>query len=851
MANRAAVEIAPFGPEPKTLPAPELRGHTADGTVVEMPLAHTSVRARVSGSIARVEVQQLFQNPGTSRLEAVYKFPLPENAAVIEMLFRIRDRVVIGEIRPRGEAREVYEQAKSEGKTAALTEQERPNLFTQSVANIPPGESVEVVLRYVHEIPFDDGRYRFVFPTTIGPRYMPASKIAEAAPITIGVLPQGMRAAHDVDIAVELSPASAFAEIGARSHRIVTGADGGRRIVTLAGDDRIPNKDFILQWRPAHPEPDARAIVGEEKNARWMMLFVQPPAEVRKGQVRPKEVVFLLDKSGSMMGEPIETAKKVIEKTLTTMGPRDTFRLLAFDSSVEAMSPEPLSPTDENRKAAGHYLARLSGGGGTEMLRGIQAVLDLPPVDPGRLRVVVFATDGFIGNEAEIIKHIEAGRGQTRVFGFGIGSSVNRYLIEGVARAGRGVADYVRQGESPDVAVERLHRRLDQPLLTDLDMQFEGFHVRDMQPSRLPDLFAGQPLVIVGKVDGAAQNGASVVLRGKLGEAAWERRIPLAASREDGELLGTLWARRRIGELVDGGEYGRVSKEAETEVTALGMTRHLVTPYTSFVAVERTLKANLQIPLMQVLVPNALPEGVSHDGVFGAASVTAEVTPMRVKPGDPEIRVHAPASSRVEVRLPWSRRPLAAVYDAPTREHVARFVVPSGWPDGSWQAQVAVMSPDGSRIERAATLRVDTRAAPVVVVELPAARRGKKLRIGVKPALPLSAMAPLASAEGGWAAAVRGAMEVKEVLVRAPWGEVASAEMDGPLGVWRATLDVPADAPQVTSLEIVAVDAAGNVSRRQVPVEIADDEVRATSLAGAALALFALVVLARLVRRKK
>ena len=815
-------------------------------TTIEFPLAHTSVLADVTGDIARVEVTQLYQNPTAQRLEAVYQFPLPENAAVTDMMFRIGKRVVISEVKKRQEARATYERAKAEGHTAALTEEERPNLFTQSVANIPPGESVEVVIRYVHEIKFDSGRYQFHFPTTIGPRYNPSHGMSDAARVSPPVVAPGIRSAHDIDIVVTLGPNDAFDGFASKSHRIMTAVDPqlGKRIVALGDGDHVPNKDFILSWRPAGKEPEARVVTAHDHGDDYLMLFVQPPADVAPEMVRPKEMVFLIDKSGSMMGEPIDTAKAVIKRAIEKMGPEDTFQLIAFDSSTESMSPTSLPNTPANVAAAERWMGSLSGGGGTEMLAGIRAALD-QPYDTKRVRMVVFCTDGFIGNEREIIDYIghdhQSGRGQSRVFGFGIGSSVNRYLIEGVARAGRGAAEIVRQGEPADEAVARLYKRLDRPVLTDVALRFSGVDVTAMEPERLPDLFAGQPLVVVGKYRG--HGPATVEVSGRLGTKPYARTLPITLATQPGDaVLGTLWARRRIETLTDATESGAAADQ-QAQIVDLALKFKLVTAYTSFVAVEKQLKLDTRTPLAEMLVPNELPAGVAYRGIFAeeVAQANADVTPARVKPGDPEIRVRAPAKARVHVTLPWSRRPLRAVWDAPTGEHVARFLVPAGWPDGSWTATVTIDHAAGAREQRFVELHVDTHAAAVAVVAAPSTvRPGEAMQLAFKPAIAFGAIAEAMSSPtpGGASAALKSAMDVKEILVRAPWGEVARAKLDGPLGLYRATLHVPRlQARGDAELEVVACDTAGNVSRRPLVVAIAPSSP--ASWAGGMLLLIA------------
>jgi Ca-activated chloride channel homolog len=873
------------GADPKAF-VPRLTGRTAGGKdVVELPLAHTRVVAQVSGNVARVEVTQYYVNPSKDRLEVIYAFPLPPNAAVTDMLFRVGNRVVLSEVRRREEAKRTYEAAKREGRTAALTEQERPNLFTQSVANVPPGDTVAVVLRYVHEVPFDDGRYLFHFPTTIGPRYVPGApaqgaggpgwspdtdRVPDASRVTPPVVPPGQRSAHDVDILVRLVPAEAFDDVAAKSHRVVTGVDGdGARLVALAEDDRVPNKDLVLSWRPAGMAPAAHALVQREKGEDWLLLFLQPPAEVAPAMVRPKELVFLLDKSGSMMGAPIERAKALVGRALDALLPDDTFQVVAFDGATQSMTAAPVPGTPENVARAKAWLRALSGGGGTEMLQGIRAVLEAPS-DPRRLRLVVFCTDGFIGNEPEVIEAVAALRGDARVFGFGIGTSVNRYLIEGVGRAGRGAAEVLDLKEAPDEAVARLFRRIDRPVLTDLALSFEGAQVTDLLPAKLPDLFAGQPLVVAGRVRGGTP--ARIVLRGRLGAQPWEARLPVATARPaaaastasgrststgaaqgaagtEQPVTGTLWARRRIEELVSARPTSP-SPDAVEEIVAHALRFKLVTAYTSFVAVERELRVDPALPLAQAVVPNEMPEGVSHEGIFGPAT-SVRVLPARVKPGDPELRVVAgPDAVAVRVALPFEPRPREAVRDERRGDFVLRFLVPSGVPDGSYDARVTIVRAGGEEV-RVVPIRVDTTPAAIAVLSAPRrVRPGEELRVALKPALPVARLVDLAGRPGGLANAVKGAMEVKEVLVRAPWGEVARARMEGPIGVWVATLRAPADTPEGgVELEVAASDAAGNVTRRTVPLAVRagpapDGPVAYAGMAGAAV--FAVVLLGAL-----
>jgi Ca-activated chloride channel family protein len=389
--------------------------------------------------------------------------------------------------------------------------------------------------------------------------------------------------------------------------------------------------------------------------------------------------------------------------------------------------------------------------------------------------------------------------------------------------------------------VARLYKRLDRPVLTDVALRFSGVEVTAMEPERMPDLFAGQPLVVVGKYRG--HGPATVEVTGKLGNKSYARTLPVSLASQPGDaVLGTLWARRRIETLTDATENG-AGADQQAQIVDLALKFKLITAYTSFVAVEKQLKLDTTKPLAEILVPNELPEGVSYKGIFAeeVAQANADVTPARVKPGDPEIRVQAPAKARVHVTLPWAKRPVRAVWDAPTGEHVARFLVPAGWPDGSWTATVTIDHAAGAREERSVELHVDTHAAAVAVVSAPSqVRPGETMQLAFKPAIAFDAVADALATPlpGGAGAALKSAMDVKEILVRAPWGEVARAKMDGPLGIYRATLHVPRlQARGDVELEVVACDTAGNVSRR--PLVVAVTPTSPASWAGGMLLVIA------------
>lgn len=621
-----------------------------DGTLAgACPLQRTEVRGAISGFLARVTVTQTFANSADQKIEAVYAFPLPENAAVDDMTIQVGDRTVQGVIRKREEARAIYEQAKQAGHVAALLDQERPNIFTQAVANIMPGEQVVVTISYLQTLQYEDGAYEFVFPMVVGPRYIPGQatgqqaggrspdtdQVPDASRITPPITPPGTRAGHDISIELTIDAGVPIQQLRSPSHAIeVENAGASQAIVQLKRLGEIPNKDFILRYDVAGSQiSDAVLSQGPYAGSNpvgskpagsnlgpggYFSLILQPPARVSESDVTPKELVFVVDTSGSMMGAPIEKAKQLINRALDELYPGDTFNLITFSGSTRILFPEPVYPTAENIRKARQLLNDQSGYGGTEMMKAIRAAL-LPSDSQDHLRVVCFVTDGYVGNDLEIIGEVQK-HPNARVFAFGIGSSVNRFLIEGMAKAGRGEAEIVSPGDKADAAAHRLYERLRSPLLTDVSIDWGGLPVSDVYPKSIPDLFSGKPLVVSGRY-AAAGNGI-IRVRGKRAGEDFVREIPVSFSgaASEGRILPAFWARRKIDDLMSqdwaGLQNGTVKPNVQEEITQLGLDYRLMTQFTSFVAVEERVVTKEGKPV-RVEVPVEMPAGVSYEGIFG------------------------------------------------------------------------------------------------------------------------------------------------------------------------------------------------------------------------------------------
>lgn len=599
----------------------------------ECPLKHTDVQAQLSGSLVRATVTQEFHNPYSDKIEAVYVFPLPQNAAVDDLTMQVGERTIKGKIKRREEARAVYEAARQAGQVASLLDQERPNIFTQAVANIAPGAAVKITISYVEYLKYEDGSYEFMFPMVVGPRYIPSqpttqpnpnnapdtSEVPDASRITPPVAPANARAGHDISITVNADTGVPLETIKSVQHEIaVERPDTHRAVVRLQNQASIPNKDFVLKFDVAGQRINDALLTHRSQAGGFFSLILQPPERVTYRDVAPKELVFVLDTSGSMSGFPLEKAKETMKLALDALYPQDTFNLITFAGDTHILFPEPVPATPANLAKAQAFLETRSGGGGTEMMKAIRAAL-APSDKQNHLRIVCFMTDGYIGNDMQVIGEVQQ-YPNARVFSFGIGSSVNRFLLDKMAEAGRGEVEYVSLQDDGSAAARRFHERVRNPLLTDIEIDWGGLPVSDVYPQRIPDLFSAKPLILTGRYQAGAQG--VVRLRGKLAGQPFQRElaVTLPAAQPQNDVLATLWARTRVDKLMSedfqGIQSGNAKAEVRDAITQLGLDFRLLTQFTSFVAVEETTVTEGGQP-RRVDVPVELPEGVSREGIFG------------------------------------------------------------------------------------------------------------------------------------------------------------------------------------------------------------------------------------------
>lgn len=591
------------------------------------PLKSTAVKTDISGFLARVRVTQEFENSFVTPIEAVYTFPLSQNGAVDEMTMHVGERLIRARIMKRDEARAAYENAKIEGKTAGLLDQERPNIFTQSVANIMPGDKVIIEISYVETLKYEDGAYEFVFPMTVGPRYIPGS-VKDAAKIAPPVAAE--RNGSDISIEVNLNAGVPVEEIRSTSHDITqVNFLPSTAKVTLKDEKTIPNKDFVLRYDVTGGKIQDAVLAHRDARGGFFTLILQPPDKIANEERTPKEIVFVLDTSGSMYGFPIDKAKEAMKMSLDGLYPDDTFNLITFSGDTSILFDGPVAATQANLERAKAFLDTRQGGGGTEMMKAIKAALD-PSDSKDHLRVVCFMTDGYVGNEEEIIAEVQR-HPKARIFSFGIGGSVNRYLLDKMAEAGRGEVEYVSLTDDGSKAAKKFYERVRTPLLTDLSIDWNGMPVSDIYPGKLTDLFSAKPVIVHGRFTKPAIG--TIKLHGKVAGQPYEREIAvnLPAAEPANDSLASLWARTRIDELSSDKLRAAPKPQAaeiEKEITDLGLEFHLMTNFTSFVAVEdRVVNQNGQQITIQV--PVQLPDGVKRETTVGYADPNAPVAKFK------------------------------------------------------------------------------------------------------------------------------------------------------------------------------------------------------------------------------
>ncbi|MDA1267438.1 MAG: VIT domain-containing protein [Planctomycetota bacterium] len=632
-----------FGDAPAVLAPEEFSGTgnlvtELDDRKVVVPLSRTAVKGEVRGSIATLSVTQQFDNPFDHPIEAVYVFPLPHDAAVTDFVMTIGARTIRGVIREREEAEQLYTAAKAQGIAASLMTQERPNVFTQKVANIAPGGSIDVSIDYMNRLPYRDGWYELAFPMVVGPRYNPAgspvgigavtlaSRGASGQLVEVPYLRPDERSGHDITFELDLDAGMPIAELVCDTHvlEIARPSDRTARIA-LTPFDQVPNRDLVLRYRPDATDVRTSLLVTQDAEGGYAHLTLLPPADLDELPTQPMELIFVVDTSGSMEGRPMRQAQAAIQTALDRLTPADTFRVIRFSNGSSQLAEDPLRATPENVARARRFVNGLEATGGTEMLTGLVAALQHAH-DPGRQRMITFLTDGYIGNDRQILGEVRRRVGSARIFSLGVGSSVNRFLLEGMAVEGRGAVAFLGLKDDPVPVMTRVLERIRRPALTDLEIDWQGLAVTDVFPSELPDLMVGRPIEVLARFEGPLPAEASVRVLGRTSGSQKVLRVSLGdpVAPRSGAAMAKLWARAKIADLASQSRRPNAEQPESyaRRIQAVALEHGLLSAYTAFLAVDSMSRVSGEAKTVPVAVP--VPDGVNFDTTVQDAASDGE-----------------------------------------------------------------------------------------------------------------------------------------------------------------------------------------------------------------------------------
>ena len=647
-----------------------IEAHTQDGQKFDLPALKTDLEVDVEADLARVTVIQTFINPTKTPLHATYLFPLNKDAAVHGMKMEIGDEIVEAKIKKIEKAKKIFKKAKKEGKAASLLVQHRPNMFTQKIANLIPELPIKVTLEYVQTIPKVDGDYRLVVPLIVGPRYQPrgsgrAPMVADKPrtgevkkvrsdtaygqweiealpeyPLVFGLDIQPNVDRERVSIKVNMKAGVPFTSVLSSTHELDISGDGNHKVATLAGGRTIDNRDFVLNYRMAGENTQAGLLAHRNGKEGYFSLLIEPPAIPQTKDITPREMVFVLDTSGSMEGEPIAASKVFMRHALSRLRPNDYFRIIHFGDNATELTNGPISATQNNLGLGLQRINSLKAQGGTEIVPAIRRAFSSPRINK-TLRIVVFLTDGYIGNESAVLKLINREINGARIYAFGIGTSVNRYLLSEMGRVGRGFARYIDPTEDPEEAAIKLAHKLETPVLTDISIDWKQLKVSEVTPEVIPDLFAGDSIRIQGKFEGEGLGTVQVKGKVKGRKASLPLQLNLPQDNyyeESTSAIPLVWARSKISDYMR--QLNTPTKqfsddELKFKVTTLGLNHSLATKWTSFVAVSRrvvnpqpeiTPDTTVPLPMVKGTTKNAYPSSGKANSTKMASAAPATGT---------------------------------------------------------------------------------------------------------------------------------------------------------------------------------------------------------------------------------
>ena len=603
----------------------------------------TAVTMKISGLVARVSVRQEFRNEGTEWTEGVYVFPLPDKAAVDRMRLHVGDRFIEGEIREKEQAKKEYEQAKREGRKSSLVQHQRANLFTTQVANVAPGELVVVEIEYLEDLRYEDGRFSIRFPMTLTPRYIPGTplpgrqgsgwsvdtdRVTDASLVT----PPQVTASrnHKLSIDVQINAGMPLEVIASRYHPVTIDERPGRYHVALTNPETPMDHDFELVWQAvSSAEPRAMAFTETVDGKPYHLLMVMPPDERgRVSQRMPREMIFVVDTSGSMHGVSMSQAKRAMRLAIEALQPGDLFNVIEFDSFTNALFPFSYPAQGANIANALNFVQSLQADGGTEMRPALKLALSSPPTE-SHLRQIVFITDGSVGYEDEMFSTIEDRLGSARLFTVGIGSAPNSWFMREAAEAGRGSYTFISALHEVREKMDALFTKIESPQVTDIEVQWPGGVVVEAYPAIVPDLYLGEPVMVRAKASGPFRLGDIVRISGNSVSGTWAAEVRPAAPIES-EGVATLWARARIGVLMDEERRGGDAELLRANILDTALTHHLVSKYTSLIAVDKTPIRPAGDPLSSEQVANLLPYGQSANALFGFPATATGAPALRI-----------------------------------------------------------------------------------------------------------------------------------------------------------------------------------------------------------------------------
>ena len=648
-----------------------------DPALDRLPLKSTFAVVSIAGVIADVQVTQVYKNEGQRPIEAVYVFPSSTKAAVYGMKMTIGERTIIAKVRERDQARREYERAREQGRSASLLEQQRPNVFQMNVANIMPNDEIRVELKYTELLVPAEGVYEFIYPTVVGPRY--SNQPAASAPpsekwVQSPYLHQGQDPPYGFDITVNLATGVPLQAISSSSHKVDIQYRGpSQAAVRLSPSEKAGgNRDFILKYRLAGGSIESGLLLYPGEKENFFLLMLEPPQRVSERQIPPREYIFIVDVSGSMHGFPIDISKKLLQDLLGHLRPTDRFNVLLFSGGSALLANTSLPATPANVTTALDLINRQQGGGGTELLPALKRALTIPRAE-GFSRTVVIATDGYVHVEAEAFDLIRAHLGDANFFPFGIGTSVNRFIIEGMARAGMGESFVITKPEEARGAAERFRKYIQSPVLIRVRVDFGSFDAYDIEPAGIPDVLAERPVIVFGKWRGVPEG--RITIRGIAGSHDFEKQLVVNDVKPltDNAALRYLWARHRIALL---GDYEKLQPASGRvkEITHLGLTYNLLTAYTSFVAIDSVVRRQGG-EVITVQQPLPLPQGVSDlavgKGVYAPMSMALKEARPQVSRSEDQAQTSRGSAEKAGIVL-VDLKAITWTGDRPAEEYLTK-----------------------------------------------------------------------------------------------------------------------------------------------------------------------------------